>query len=187
MYVLLSRSTDLIQRKLAENKARLLILGLGEIAKSWPAATWILRLFETIFRKQHERNPWIALPDSSPRSRSVLQPPLPTNGSSVHQTNSQIDNSMDNGSQHAGRTYPYGQPDQPSFGRGEATTGGGLDYRGDSQMMLPAFNLQDLFDADLFAECPPDIGVGSQDVFPFLMELNSFPEGSGTRSDAKLA
>lgn len=44
-----------MKRKLAENKARLLILGCTEISKTWPACGWILRLFETIFRNLEER------------------------------------------------------------------------------------------------------------------------------------
>jgi hypothetical protein len=55
MYVLMARHTDDIQRKLAEHKSRLLILACGEIAKTWPAGRWILRLFEAIFKNMDDK------------------------------------------------------------------------------------------------------------------------------------
>lgn len=49
MYALMVRSADQTQRRLAEHKAGLLMLGCAEIAETWPACGWILRLFESIF------------------------------------------------------------------------------------------------------------------------------------------
>jgi hypothetical protein len=39
-----------MQRKLAENHARLCMLALSEWQKSWPAGGWILRLFESLMK-----------------------------------------------------------------------------------------------------------------------------------------
>ena len=58
IYALMIRSSDKTQRELAENRARLLMLGLNQIAETWPASTWILRLFQTIFKNQQMERPW---------------------------------------------------------------------------------------------------------------------------------
>jgi len=50
MHVIVMRRSSLIQRKLAENHARLCMLALSEWQNSWPAGGWILRLFESLMK-----------------------------------------------------------------------------------------------------------------------------------------
>lgn len=53
IYALILRSSDNNQRELAENRARLVMLALREISETWPASSWILRLFETLLKNLH--------------------------------------------------------------------------------------------------------------------------------------
>lgn len=48
--VVIQRS-DGVQKQLAENRARQCILAFGELAKGWPVAGWILRMFINLMKK----------------------------------------------------------------------------------------------------------------------------------------
>ncbi|CAK7234096.1 hypothetical protein SCUCBS95973_008819 [Sporothrix curviconia] len=55
--VVIQRS-DGVQKQLAENRARQCILAFGELAKGWPVAGWILRMFINLMKKlTGERGP----------------------------------------------------------------------------------------------------------------------------------
>lgn len=50
IHALVVRGNDSIQKQLAENRARQCILGMSELAKGWPVAGWILRLFINLMK-----------------------------------------------------------------------------------------------------------------------------------------
>ncbi|CAK7204038.1 hypothetical protein SEUCBS139899_006789 [Sporothrix eucalyptigena] len=63
--VVIQRS-DGVQKQLAENRARQCILAFGELAKGWPVAGWILRMFINLMKKlTGERGPF---PQNNPIS-----------------------------------------------------------------------------------------------------------------------
>ncbi|RFU30531.1 hypothetical protein B7463_g5824, partial [Scytalidium lignicola] len=51
IHTLVIRGGDSIQKQLAENRARQCILGMSELAKGWPVAGWVLRLFINLMRR----------------------------------------------------------------------------------------------------------------------------------------
>ncbi|TAQ87449.1 hypothetical protein B7494_g4221 [Chlorociboria aeruginascens] len=58
MHLIIMRTSDHMQRKLAENHARLCMLSMSELQKSWPVGGWILRLFESLLKNlPAEREP----------------------------------------------------------------------------------------------------------------------------------
>ncbi|KAJ5988015.1 hypothetical protein N7481_003225 [Penicillium waksmanii] len=50
------RRKDPIRRQLAENRARQCMLAMSELARSWPVAGWILRLFINLMKKLTDQN-----------------------------------------------------------------------------------------------------------------------------------
>ncbi|KAL4947585.1 fungal-specific transcription factor domain-containing protein [Aspergillus filifer] len=62
IHALVIRSSDLIQKQLAENRARQCILGMSELAKGWPVAGWILRLFINLMKRLTETGSYAAGP-----------------------------------------------------------------------------------------------------------------------------
>lgn len=167
MFALLSRSSDPMQRKLAENKARLLMLALGEIGKTWPAGTWILRLFESIFKKQQEKN--------QANSQALTQNGLPP--ASTMGTSTQLNNnfgSTTSASHSLVDVASYGWSDRRTVRLGEEA--GIADFQWDPQLHQPSLNVSDPFEAEHLAEFSSRFDVGNQDFFPYLMEFNSFQD-----------
>ncbi|OAA59736.1 Transcription factor [Niveomyces insectorum RCEF 264] len=50
IHTIVIQRSDGVQKQLAENRARQCILALGELAKGWPVAGWILRLFMNLMK-----------------------------------------------------------------------------------------------------------------------------------------
>ncbi|RVX71875.1 hypothetical protein B0A52_04274 [Exophiala mesophila] len=153
MYVLMARSPDHMQRKLAEHKARLLLLACAEISKTWPACGWIMKLFETIFknleRKHHTQG-----------EQSSEINPRPCEGA------------MDQvialrGPHHESVSLNNYQDQNASSPQINMTDGGGVFP--DAPLHHQFLNVPDLFDQDLLSGLPQDFGL-AHDFFPYLME-----------------
>jgi hypothetical protein len=167
MYVLQSRSSDPIQQKLAENKARLLMLGLSEIGKTWPASTWILRLFEVIFKKQQEKSQ-----GASQYPAQNIPPSASRTGISAAMNDNF--NTWSNRGHSLVTIAPCARSDQQAARSG--TDRGSEDFQWDTQMQRSSLDMSERFEADLLAEFPPNFDVGNQDFFPYLMDFNSFQD-----------
>lgn len=159
MYVLMARSPDLMQRKLAEHKARLLLLACAEVAKTWPACSWIMKLFETIFKNLEKRS-----------STQVHQP--------VQGGTSHCEAPIEEGitvcalqgthreSQHDQASLNSYQDQNASSPQPNILDAGVLP---DMPLHHQFLNVPELFDQDLLSGLPQDFGM-AHDVFPYLME-----------------
>ncbi|KAK5048512.1 hypothetical protein LTR84_005602 [Exophiala bonariae] len=56
IHSLVIRCRQPVSSQLAENRARLCMLALSELSKLWPAAGWILRVFDKVLRRLTGRN-----------------------------------------------------------------------------------------------------------------------------------
>ncbi|KAH8810646.1 fungal-specific transcription factor domain-containing protein [Xylogone sp. PMI_703] len=152
MYVLMVRRFDRIQRKLAENKAGLLILACTEVSKTWPACGWILRLFETIFKNLEEKG-WQTLlnqtKDTLYKARNYPEGHLPNEAA-------ESENDIGNIEQHAVPGYPAATACQ-----NDATE----PFSFDAQFM-PFLDMPGVFDSDLLNGFSMD--VDDQTVRPTM-------------------
>lgn len=162
MYVLIVHRSDKLQRKLAEHKARLLLLGCAEIAKTWPACGWIQRLFETIFKNLEEKSSPNAPGSSQVTSRQPatgVEAQIPShpgrravgkvpNNDGLAQYHNSIQSAKGG---YQGETMAAFQPDIPFY---------------------PSLvNMGDAFGPEHLDEFSQDFGAENQD-FPNLMEFN---------------
>lgn len=167
MYVLQSRSPDPIQQRLAENKACLLMLGLSEIAKTWTASIWILRLFEVIFKKQQERS------QGTSQYPAQNVPPSASTPGITAQAKDNF-NTWSNKGHSLVTIASCARSDQQAARSGAER--GSEDFQWDTQMHRSSLDMSERFEADLLAEFPPNFDVGNQNLFPYLMDFNSFQD-----------
>lgn len=160
------RRSDRIQRKLAEHKARLLILGCTEISKTWPACSWILRLFETVFKNLEEKssqNITSSTSTTSCQSSSCID---------AQMTDHQVPRASDkfHGSDNMAQ---FNDPGLTSIGlcEGEIPS----IFQSDAHIH-PFLNMPDFLDPELLSGFPHDFRVGNQEFYPSSMEFN-FPDG----------
>jgi hypothetical protein len=159
MYVLVARSPDQMQRKLAEHKARLLLLACSEIAKTWPACSWIMMLFETIFRNLEKRNSAQALQvgrvGDSQWEAPLEEGTAPCVSQNTHRESQHEQISLSN---FQGQTAPSPQPNVFY-----------TEMLSDMPLHDQFVNIPEFFDQDLLSGLPQDFGL-AHDVFPYLME-----------------
>ncbi|KAK5052670.1 hypothetical protein LTR84_002535 [Exophiala bonariae] len=159
MYVLMARSPDHMQRKLAEHKARLLLLACSEIAKTWPACSWIMMLFETIFRNLEKRS-GAQLPQVGRGGGSQWEAPMQ-------------DGTAPRAPQDSHRESQHEQISLCSFQGQNAQTPQPNVFYTDMLSDIPLHdqfvNIPEFFDQDLLNGLPQDFGL-AHDVFPYLME-----------------
>lgn len=159
MYVLMARSPDHMQRKLAEHKARLLLLAGTEVAKTWPACGWIMKLFETIFKNLEKRNnaqveqpAQVGIPQWQAPIEDRVAVRLP------HSTHRESQRGPVSMNAYHDQNVPSPQPN--------------LFYTEvlpDMPLHDQFFSIPELFEQDLLSGLPPDFGL-AHDVFPYLME-----------------
>jgi hypothetical protein len=161
----MAQSSDAMQRKLAEHKARLLMMACAEIAKTWPACGWILRLFETIFsnlgKQQHIRNDLSQPSNETPFRR---QPDLDQN-LSVRSMQVPLDKVRGE------REYllPSYQDENPSDMISERAGISTTSLHPDFSMREQFLNVPDPFDLDLLNGLPHDFS-SDHDLLSYLME-----------------
>ena len=161
MYVIMMRHSDHIQRKLAENKSRLLMLACGEVAKSWPACGWILRLFETIFKNLNEKDS-----GRDPRNQSTQDPSLHWSTSTTTDIAEHLpDMSLED------RQHDYNSSGlyQDPFSLGPNIYRDGSTNTFNPELPPQFLNIPDIFDTDILSALSQDIGHG-QNFYSDLME-----------------
>ncbi|OQV05522.1 Fungal specific transcription factor domain-containing protein [Cladophialophora immunda] len=161
MYVLMVQHSDQIQRKLAEHKSRLLLLACGEIAKTWPACGWILRLFETIFRNLGEKNSGQGPVDQAVQGPSRQWP------QSTHADGTE--NPPETSLEELQRNTVSSESYQDPVSLGTASGRDGSTAHTMPELPPQFLNIPDLFDTDLLSGLSQDFGFG-HNFYPDLME-----------------
>lgn len=163
MYVKVARRSQEIHRKLAEHKARLLILGCSEIAKTWPACGWILRLFETVFKNLQDRdrgnNNCVTQTTSHPSNMAGSDDQFPSQPAQnqAHGVNSCCLDSNSDSTQ-------YSMLGQAASGTSAATTAA---FQPDIQ--LPLFlDMPDIFDPQLLNDLSQDFNATANCAYPYF-------------------
>ncbi|KIX10170.1 uncharacterized protein Z518_01251 [Rhinocladiella mackenziei CBS 650.93] len=161
MYVLMVQHSDQIQRKLAEHKSRLLLLACGEIAKTWPACGWILRLFETIFKNLEEKYSGQGTGDQPVQGASRQWP------SSAH--TDVAGNPPETPFEELQRSGVSSESYQDPVSLGTASGRDGSTANIMPELPAQFLNIPDLFDTDLLSGLSQDFGLG-QNFYPDLIE-----------------
>lgn len=159
MYVLMAQSPDLMQRKLAEHKARLLLLACAEVAKTWPACSWIMKLFETIFKNLEERSS-AQVHQSVQGDSSHCKAPIEEGTTVCALQGTRRESQHDQASLNSYQDQNASSP-QPNI-----LDAGMLP---DMPLHHQFLDVPEFFDQDLLSGLPQDFGV-AHDVFPYLME-----------------
>ncbi|OAL32861.1 hypothetical protein AYO20_07652 [Fonsecaea nubica] len=160
MYVLMARSPDSMHRKLAEHKARLLLLACAEVAKTWPACDWIMKLFETIFKNMEKRSqtqvPQPALGDPYQSGSGPTQQATTIRaGQGIHRESQHEQASLNN--------YQDQRVSSPSANMLDA------GVLADMPLHHQFLNVPEFCDQDLLSVLPLDFGL-PHDVLPYMME-----------------